>query len=50
MLSRQSTGDLCLTKWRDDCVFALMVLGLGSWSALSLALLALNVLDLLPAS
>ncbi len=25
---------------RDDRVFALMVLGLGSWSALSLALLA----------
>jgi hypothetical protein len=35
---------------RNDRVFALMILGLGSWSALSLALLALNVLDLLPAS
>ncbi|MDP4006663.1 hypothetical protein [Methylobacterium sp. NEAU K] len=35
---------------RADRVFALMILGLGSWSAISLALLALNVLDLLPAS
>ncbi|MFC6388258.1 hypothetical protein [Methylorubrum zatmanii] len=35
---------------RADRVFALMVLGLGSWLALSLALLALSVLDLLPAS
>lgn len=35
---------------RDDRVFALMVLGIGAWSALSLALLALNVLDLLSAS
>lgn len=35
---------------RADRVFALMALGLDSWSALSLALLALNVLDLLPAS
>ncbi|WP_191970271.1 hypothetical protein [Methylobacterium planeticum] len=31
-------------------VFALMILGLGSWSVFSLALLALNALDLLPAS
>jgi hypothetical protein len=35
---------------RDDRVFALMVLVLGSWTAVSLALLALNVLDVLPAS
>ena len=35
---------------RDDRVFALMILGLGSWSAVSLALLALNVFDRLPTS
>ena len=35
---------------RADRAFALTILGLGSWSALSLALLVLNVLDLLPAS
>lgn len=35
---------------RDDRVFALMVLVLGSWTAFSLALLALNVVDVLPAS
>jgi len=35
---------------RDDRVFALMVLVLGSWTAVSLALLALNFLDVLPAS
>lgn len=34
---------------RADRVFALMILGVGSWSAVSLALLALNILDLLPA-
>lgn len=34
---------------RADRVFALMILGLGSWLAVSLALLALNILDLLPA-
>lgn len=37
-------------EFRADRVFALMALGLDSWSALSLALLALNVIDLLPAS
>jgi hypothetical protein len=35
---------------RDDRVFALMVLVLGSWTAISLAMLVLNVLDGLPAS
>ncbi len=35
---------------RADRVFALVILSLGSWSAISLALLALNILDLLPAS
>ncbi|MFF9550843.1 hypothetical protein [Methylobacterium fujisawaense] len=35
---------------RDDRVFALMVFVLGSWTAVTLALLALNVLDMLPAS
>ncbi|WP_200945583.1 hypothetical protein [Methylobacterium sp. Leaf456] len=34
---------------RADRVFAPMILGLGSWSALSPVLLALNVLDPLPA-
>lgn len=35
---------------RDDRVSALMVFVLGSWTAISLALLTLNVLDVLPAS
>lgn len=35
---------------RDDRVFAPMVLVLGSWTAVSLALLALSVLDVLPGS
>ncbi|WP_331327958.1 hypothetical protein [Methylobacterium fujisawaense] len=35
---------------RDDRFFALMVLVLGSWTTVSLALLALYVLDVLPAS
>ena len=35
---------------RADRIFALMILGLGSWSAISLALLALNTLELLPPS
>jgi hypothetical protein len=33
---------------RADRIFALMVLVLGSWSAISLAVLILNALDLLP--
>lgn len=33
---------------RTDRVFALMILGLGTWSAISLALLALNAIGLLP--
>jgi len=35
---------------RDDRVFALMVLVLGWWTAVSLARLALNVLNVLPVS
>ena len=35
---------------RDDRVFAVMILVLGSWTAVSLALLTLNVLDVLSAS
>ena len=35
---------------RDDRAFALTVLVLGSWTAVSLALLVLNVLDVLPSS
>lgn len=37
-------------EFRTDRAFRLMILGLGSWSVLSLALLALNLLDLLSAS
>jgi len=35
---------------RADRVLALTILGFGSWSAVSLALFADDVLDLLPAS
>ncbi|KZC03184.1 hypothetical protein ABID82_000641 [Methylobacterium sp. PvP062] len=35
---------------RDDRVFALMVLVLGSWTAFCFGLLALNVIDVLPPS
>ena len=35
---------------RADRVFAVMVLALGAWSVVSLALLALNALNLLPES
>lgn len=35
---------------RDDRVFALMVFVLGSWTAISFGMLALNVLDVLPSS
>ncbi|MBB2963471.1 hypothetical protein [Methylobacterium sp. R2-1] len=37
-------------EFRADRLFAPMILGLGAWSALALAMLALNVLDGLPAS
>lgn len=35
---------------RADRAFAMMIVALGSWSAISLALLALNALNLFPAS
>ncbi|WP_331292150.1 MULTISPECIES: hypothetical protein [Methylobacterium] len=34
-----------LAEYRADHVFALMVVALGGWSAVSLALLALNVFE-----
>ena len=38
------------SECRADRVFLAMVAGLGAWSALSLALLALTLLDLFPLS